>query len=292
LKGKKGMKEKIEELLVDLIKKAEVNLPNDVFEALKKAYEKENSKLAKAQLKLIIENVKLAKELEVPICQDTGVINFFIKIGKEFKSSFNIKEVAFKAVKKATKKIPLRPNIVHPFTRINSNNNTGRFIPYIYLEPIEGDFIEITVFPKGAGSENLSVLKIFNPNDDINVIKNFILEIAAEKIGRACPPGRIGIGIGGTADVAQILSKKALLRPIGKRHEDFEISKLEEKLITLVNKLGVGTMGLGGDTTVLDINIEYAGCHTASLPIGVSFQCWADRRASLRIYNNGKVEEE
>jgi len=286
------MKEKIEKALVELIRKAEVNLPKDVFEALKKAYEKENSKIAKSQLKLIIENVNLAKELNIPICQDTGVINFFIKIGREFKSSFNIKEIVFKAVKNATKEIPLRPNIVHPFTRVNSNDNTGRFIPYIHLEQVEGDFMEVTVFPKGAGSENLSTLKMFNPNDDLEVIKKFILEVSAEKLGKACPPGRIGIGIGGTADVAQLLSKKALLRPIGERHKDFEIAELEGELINLINKLEIGAMGLGGATSVLDVGIEYAGCHTASLPVGISFQCWADRRASLKIYNDGRVEEE
>jgi fumarate hydratase subunit alpha len=286
------MREKIEELLVELIRKAEINLPKDVFYALKKAYEKENSKLAKAQLKLMIENVKLAEELKIPICQDTGIINFFIKLGKEFKNSFNIKEIIFKAVRKATEEIPLRPSIVHPFTRINSNDNTGRFIPYIYLEQVEGDFMEVTVFPKGAGSENLSILKMFNPNDSLEDIKNFILEASAERIGKACPPGRIGIGIGGTADLAQLLSKKALLRPIGKRHEDFEIAKLENELINLINKLEVGPMGLGGKTSILDVGIEYASCHTASLPIGISFQCWVDRRASLKIYSNGKVEEE
>ncbi|MEM3606835.1 MAG: fumarate hydratase, partial [Candidatus Bathyarchaeia archaeon] len=140
-------------------------------------------------------------------------------------------------------------------------------------------------------SENLSVLKVFNPNDDFEVIKDFILEVSAEKLGKACPPGRIGIGIGGTPDIAQFLSKKVLLRPIGKRHEDSEIAKLEEELMNSINELEIGPMGLGGKVSVLDVGIEYAGCHTASLPVGVSFQCWVDRRASLKIYNNGKVEE-
>jgi fumarate hydratase subunit alpha len=285
------MKNKLEEHLIELIRKAEVNLPKDVFKALEEAYKKESSKLGKTQLKIMIENAKLAEKLKIPICQDTGVINFFIKFGNKFKIDFNVKEVVFKAVKKATKEIPLRPSIVHPLTRINSNDNTGRLIPYIYLEQIEGKFMEVTVFPKGAGSENLSILKIFNPNDDIEIIKRFILNVAAERIGKACPPGRIGIGIGGTADVTQILSKKALLRPIGKRHENAEIAKLEENLLNLINKLKVGPMGLGGDSSILDVGIEYASCHTASLPIGVSFQCWVDRRASLKIYSNGEVEE-
>ncbi|MEM3476164.1 MAG: fumarate hydratase [Candidatus Bathyarchaeia archaeon] len=285
------MNERIEKMIVELIRKAEVNLPKDVFKALKNAYEEEDSKLAKAQLKLMIENVKLAEELKIPICQDTGVINFFVKIGREFKNNFSINEVIFKAVRKATKEVPLRPNIVHPLTRVNTNDNTGRFIPHIYLEQVEGDYMEVTVFPKGAGSENLSVLKVFNPNDDFEVIKDFILEVSAEKLGKACPPGRIGIGIGGTPDIAQFLSKKVLLRPIGKRHEDSEIAKLEEELMNSINELEIGPMGLGGKVSVLDVGIEYAGCHTASLPVGVSFQCWVDRRASLKIYNNGKVEE-
>ncbi|MBS7655910.1 fumarate hydratase [Candidatus Bathyarchaeota archaeon] len=285
------MKEKLENHLINLIKKAEVTLPKDVFKALKKAYKKENSPLGKAQLKIMIENVKLAEKLEAPICQDTGVINFFIKFGSKFKIDFNIKEVVFKAVRKATEEIPLRPSIVHPLTRINSSDNTGRLIPFIYLEQVEGDFMEVTVSPKGAGSENLSILKIFNPNDDVEVIKKFILNFAAEKIGKACPPGRIGVGIGGTADLAQFLSKKALLRAIGKRNEDNEIAKLEENLLNLINKLGIGPMGLGGEISVFDVGIEYASCHTASLPVGISFQCWVDRRASLKIYSNGEVEE-
>ncbi|MEM3607173.1 MAG: fumarate hydratase, partial [Candidatus Bathyarchaeia archaeon] len=130
------MNERIEKMIVELIRKAEVNLPKDVFKALKNAYEEEDSKLAKAQLKLMIENVKLAEELKIPICQDTGVINFFVKIGREFKNNFSINEVIFKAVRKATKEVPLRPNIVHPLTRVNTNDNTGRFIPHIYLEQV------------------------------------------------------------------------------------------------------------------------------------------------------------
>jgi len=278
----------LEELLVDLITKAETELPNDVMNALESAYQVEKSSLGKVQLEIMIENAKLAREQKAPICQDTGVITFFVKTGRNFKE-LNFKEAAFNAVKKATAKIPLRPSIVDPITRVNSGNNTSRFVPHVYIEQGNEEFTEITVFPKGAGSENLTTLRNFTPSTEIEEVKSFIVRTIAEKVSKACPPGRIGVGIGGTGDFAVFLSKKALLKPIGTRNRNERIAKLERELIESVNKLGIGPMGLGGKNTILDLSIEWSGCHTASLPVGVSFQCWADRRASLRIYEDREV---
>jgi len=129
----------------------------------------------------------------------------------------------------------------------------------------------------------MSALKMLKPSDGIDGIKNFVLQIVADAGGKPCPPIVVGVGIGGTADVALKLAKKALLRKIGKRHKDKEIAKLEKELLEKINSLGIGAMGLGGKITALDVFIEIAGCHTASLPVGVCIQCWADRRASRKI---------
>lgn len=286
-----GLESRLETALTNLIVKAETELPGDALEALKEAYRREKSDLGRSQLKLMLENARLAREGKIPICQDTGTINFFIKLGRSFSLKFNLEELAVRAVRRATAEVPLRPSIVHPLTRANSNDNTGVLVPYIHLELTEGDLMEVTVFPKGAGTENLGAFKNFNPSEGMKAIKGFVLTLVAERIGKGCPPGRVGLGIGGTAEVAQILSKKALLRPVGKRHREPEIAKLEEETLALINKLGVGPMGLGGAVTALGVSVEYASCHTASLPVAVSFQCWADRRASLRVYGDGGIEE-
>ena len=198
---------------------------------------------------------------------------------------FKIKE----GVKRATKEIPLRPNVVHPLTRENFGTNVGLNAPFINIEFDENlnREIEITVFPKGAGSENMSALKMLKPSDGVEGIKKFVLETIADAGGKPCPPIVVGVGIGGTADIALKLAKKALLRDIGERHKDKQVAELEKELLEKINSLGIGAMGLGGDITALDVFIEIAGCHTASLPVGICIQCWADRKATKRI----KIDE-
>ena len=278
---------KISDIVVELFREAVIYLPEDVKDALKKAYEEEDNELSKNTLKAIIENIKIAEEKQVPLCQDTGVPIIFLKIGKNINSSEIIKiiEEIKEGVKRATEEIPLRPNVVHPLTRENFKTNVGLNAPFINIEFDEhlDREIEITAFPKGAGSENMSALKMLKPSDGIDGIKNFVLQVVADAGGKPCPPIVVGIGIGGTADVALKLAKKALLRKIGERHKDKEIAELEKELLEKINSLGIGAMGLGGKITALDVFIEIAGCHTASLPVGVCIQCWADRRASRRI---------
>ncbi len=282
---------KISDIVVELFREAVIYLPEDVKDALKKAYEEEDNELSKNTLKAIIENIKIAEEKQVPLCQDTGVPIIFLKIGKNINSSEIIKiiEEIKEGVKRATEEIPLRPNVVHPLTRENFKTNVGLNAPFINIEFDEhlDREIEITAFPKGAGSENMSALKMLKPSDGIDGIKNFVLQVVADAGGKPCPPIVVGMGIGGTADVALKLAKKALLRKIGERHKDKEIAELEKELLEKINSLGIGAMGLGGKITALDVFIEIAGCHTASLPVGVCIQCWADRRASRRI----KIDE-
>jgi len=280
----------MEKIAFELIKKAATTLPEDVKIALKKAYELENSDLAKLQLETILKNIKMAEELKRPICQDTGLIEFFVKLNKSSFLSNELYEALKNATRKATKEVPLRPNAVHPLKRINSGDNTGVNIPWIDIELHEKDFIEITVILKGAGSENMSSLLMLNPEDGVNALKRLLIDRVIKAGGKPCPPIILGIGIGGLVESAAKLAKKALLRPLDKRHPEKEIEELEKKLLEAINLTGIGPMGLGGSITALGVNIEYAFCHTASLPIVLNFQCWAGRRATARIYENEEVE--
>lgn len=280
----------IEKLTVNLLRLAVTRLPPDVKEALKDAYERERNPNGRIQLKAILENIRLAEEEGLPICQDTGLISFYLRAGSRFCCLEKIEEALRRAVAKATVRIPLRPNAVDPFTQKNTGNNTGRFIPYIHWSITSGDFLEITVLPKGGGSENMCALRILRPSDGISGLKKFVLKCVVNAGGMPCPPTIIGVGVGGGADIAMDLAKKALLRPLNEPHPNRVISRLEMELLDAVNRTGIGPMGLGGDVTALAVRIEYAHRHPASYPVAVAFQCWAARRASARIYADGRVE--
>ncbi len=282
----------IKDLTVELIKKAETELPNDMVEALKNAYNIETKEIAKTQLKNILDNIKLAKETEIPMCQDTGIHVFFVKLpAKDFGiTAGQIQTAIIQGVSSATKLIPLRPNTVHPLTRVNAGDNTGEHMPYINFKPSENEYLEISVMPKGAGSENMSALKMLTPAHEIKGIKQFVLDTLVNAGGKPCPPIILGIGIGGSADISIKLAKEALMRPINQPHPEPDIASLERELYQTLNSIGIGPMGLGGTTTLLGINIEYAHCHTASHPVAVNVQCWAARRAKVKIFSDGRFE--
>ncbi|WP_457611881.1 fumarate hydratase [Methanocaldococcus sp.] len=276
----------IKNLILELFEEAVTKLPEDVTKALIKSYEKESNKLAKETLKAIIKNIEIAERENIPLCQDTGVPIVFLKVGKNIDSSeiLNILEEIKEGVREATEKVPLRPNVVDPISRENIGN-VGLGSPFInieFSEELERE-VEITVFPKGAGSENMSSLKMLKPSEGLEGIKRFVLETITNAGGKPCPPIVVGIGIGGTSDVALKLAKKALLRRIGERNKDEKIRGLEIELLNKINNLGIGAMGLGGDVTALDVFIETAGTHTASLPVGICINCWAHRKATKRI---------
>ena len=273
--------------IINLIRKAETELPSDVIFALKKSYEVEEG-IAKTQIKSILDNIELAKKSERPMCQDTGIQTFFVDIGIDSPFIKQIENLIIESVKEATKLVPLRPNTVDPFTGINHNDNTGDFLPYITWNINKGDKIEITALPKGGGSENMSKLGMLKPGLGLEGVKNFIVEEVIKAAGNPCPPTIVGVGIGGGADLSLKLGKKSLLRPIGVRHKNKEIASMEEELIKKINESNIGPMGLGGKTTVLDVHIEKAHRHPASLPVGIIIQCWANRRAKMIINSNGK----
>ncbi|MEM1513986.1 MAG: fumarate hydratase [Candidatus Thermoplasmatota archaeon] len=282
------MKEKISDAIADLISSAVIDLPSDVEKALREAMEKEDE-IGKAQLKAILENVEIARKQKKPICQDTGTQTFFVKLGNDFPYRNIIEEAIIEGVRKATKATPLRPNAVDPITGENSGDNTGNFVPPIHLEIFEGDDCFITAMPKGGGSENASIVKMLPPGVGIKGVKKFVLEWIVSLGGDPCPPITVGVGIGGSANVAMDLAKKALIRKIGERNKNKEIAKIEEELIEAINSTGIGTMGLGGKTTVLDVHVEVAHRHPASLPVAIAVQCWANRRKSIKIDREGRI---
>lgn len=259
---------------VDILKSAETILPKDVMDSLETAKQRESSPVARAQLEAILKNIDIASKNAIPMCQDTGILIFFVEIGREAKLDFNLEDAIIEGARQATEKIPLRPNAVHPLTRNNRGDNVGDGIPDIKYEFVEGDRIKITVAPKGAGSENMSALKMLNPTET-GEIRRFILETVLNAGGKPCPPIIVGVGIGGSFDKAARLAKSALLEDMD-RMDEFERNLLDD-----INSLGIGPMGLGGDTTALAVHVKRAFCHTASLPVAVNIQCWANRHASV-----------
>lgn len=279
--------ETTEDIVVRLIRLASTKLPADIGWALEAAAGWETGEIAYSQLGAIMENAKKAEFLGRPMCQDTGLPIFYVS-GK-FDSS--VRKDIENAVRRATLELPLRPNLVDPITRENTGDNTGFSSPFIHFEPTDDDFLEISVLPKGAGSENMTRLAMLNPADGIEGIKRFVIDSVLDAGGRPCPPSIVGIGIGGTSDVCVSMAKEALLLPLSKRNKDKTIAALEDELFMKLNDSGLGPMGLGGQTTVLGVRIKTAGCHTASLPVAVNIGCWATRRANVRIYSDGRPPE-
>jgi len=268
----------IEDTICSLYRDSVIELPKDVKNALKDAYANENDETARLNLKAIIDNIEAAHENSIPMCQDTGLPIVFVKLGDV--TVENLYQGIRNGVEKATITIPLRPNVVDPFTRENTSTNTGKGIPLVDVEVVEGDYLELTIFPKGFGSENNNALKMALPGEGIEGVKKFVLETVLAAEGKPCPPTRIGVGIGGSSDYALKLAKKALLRDVNSKNSDKRLAELEEELLKSVNSTGIGPMGLGGKTTALDVKVELADTHTAGLPIGVCIQCWAARHAS------------
>ena len=259
---------------VDIIREAETCLPRDVITAIEVAYEHEGSETAKAQLAAILKNIELAKDRSVPMCQDTGIMVFFVEIGRSLILDFDLEGAIVEGVRRATTQVPLRPNAVSPLSRKNSGDNTGTGLPDINYSFVEGNKLSITVAPKGAGSENMSALCMFNPTE-ISKIREFVLETVIKAGGMPCPPIIVGIGIGGSFDKAARLAKQALLMDMD------TMGPFELELLKDINSLGIGPMGMGGNTTALAVHVKQAHCHTASLPVAVNIQCWANRHAKV-----------
>lgn len=282
--------ETLEKTAVNLLRLAVTELPKDVKEALRKAHREETSEAGRTQLKAILDNVELAEKTRTPMCQDTGTIIFYVKAGSDVKRLDNVENALRSAVKKATAEVPLRPNAVDPLKQKNTGDNTGRNIPWVNWEIVAGSDLEITVLPKGGGSENVCAMGMLVPGEGIKGLKKFVVDTVMKAGSKPCPPNILGVAIGGGADICMRLAKKALLRPIDQPNPDPEIAELEQELMEAANATGIGPMGLGGKFTVLGVNFDYAVRHPASYPAAVAFNCWAARRATARIYRDGRVE--
>jgi len=280
----------IEDTAVNLLRLAVVQLPTDVKEAIYNAYREETSEAGKVQLEAIVKDIELAEKENTPMCQDTGVIIFYVKAGAQAKGLDQIEAALINATKRATKEVPLRPNAVDPFTGKNTGDNTGRFLPYINWEITSGDFVEITAFPKGGGSENVCTLGMITPGEGVKGLKKFVIDAVIKAGAMPCPPTILGVAVGGGVDIAMKLAKAAVLRPLNQPNPNPELAKLEKELYEAANSTGIGPMGLGGKFTVLGVNVEYAHRHPASYPVAVAFQCWAARRATARVHPDGRVE--
>ncbi len=264
----------VAEATAEALTEAEIRLPEDVELAIRAAHGRERNQVAKGELGNILANIDLAREGRIPLCQDTGIPVIYLTLPPEVSYTQSLEEAVARGVRLATGKIPLRPNAVDPCTRRNTGDNTGQGIPPIHVRP--GDRLAVTVLPKGAGSENVSRLGMLLPTRTADV-ERFVVETVALAGGKSCPPVILGVGIGSTFDGVAALAKEALLLPID------AMDPFEQSLCNAANSLGIGPMGLGGDTTCLAVKVRKGACHTASLPVAVNVQCWASRRATREV---------
>lgn len=274
-----------------LIKEASTNLPADVFNAITHAENKETNKTAKNVLNVILDNIKLAKRNSVPICQDTGSLNFYVKIPLR-QSHKKIKQSIINAVKTATREYYLRPNAVDSITGRNSGDNTGEGFPSIKIGQWNKPEIMIDLLLKGGGSENVSSQyelpnAELNAGRDLDGIKRCVIDAVFKAQGRGCAPGIIGVCIGGTRDNGYAKAKKQFLRNLNDKNNNKRLLKIEKELFIELNKLGIGPMGLGGRTTVLGVKLCSLHRVPASFFVTISYMCWALRRKRL-IYKKNK----
>lgn len=272
---------KVQKTVKDLCLKANFELRPDILAALKNAARAENGR-AKHIIESIIKNADLAKRKKIAICQDTGMVFVYLEIGQEvFLTGGNLRKAINEGVSQAYKEGCLRRSVVgDPLIRKNTETNTPCVI---VTDIVDGNKIKITVSPKGFGSENKSMIRMFKPTASLTEIEDFIFDVVKTSGPDACPPLVLGIGVGGTFDMAAHLAKKALLRPIGTKNAKRHFAVLEDGLKRGINKLGLGPMGLGGVTTVLGVNIESYETHIAGLPVAVNVSCHATRSATKVI---------
>lgn len=256
------------------MQQAVIYLPPDVKRAISKAVSQESDLVAQGELANIQKNIEEAERLGIPLCQDTGVPVVYLTIPLGIPLSESIFNAIAAGIRRATEEVPLRPNVVDPLTRKNTGDNTGAGMPAIDVKP--GNRFTVTVLPKGAGAENVSRIAMLLPTEQ-DEIEKFVVETMLLAEGKPCPPVVLGVGIGGTFDGVAALAKEALLLPIDHMNPN------EQHICDAVNRLRIGPMGLGGDTTVLAVKVKTAACHTASLPVAVNVQCWACRRATVEV---------
>jgi len=255
-------------------------LSEDVWKALREKLKNEESPVGKEVLEEILENDRMAEEEKLPLCQDTGFATIFVEMGQEVRvTGGDFYEAINKGVGNGYRKGYLRKSVVKdPLRRKNTGDNSPA---WVHIDIVPGNRLKISVMPKGAGSENMSTVKMLSPAEGVQGVKKFVLDWVRERGANACPPLVVGVGIGGTFEGVAKLAKKALLRPIGSKNPEPFYAEMEEELLKEVNNLGLGPQGLGGSTTALAVHIETYSCHIASLPLAINLQCHAVRHATI-----------
>lgn len=266
--------------VADLCKEANYHLRPDIAALLLRASRKERDPLLKKLYAILTASIEISRQERIPICQDTGLPVIFVEIGRDVLVESTLKTAIIEGVRKGYHEGRLRSSVVHPFRR----NNPGVTPPVIHIDFSNHNGITFTVLPKGFGSENKSTLKMLRPTAGLEEIEDFVVESVKRAGAAACPPYFVGVGIGGTADYALLLSKKALLKDFRRREAGKEPGFLQKQLLTRLNRLSSGIMGLKARTTCLGVNIVQAPTHIAGLPVGVSISCWVMRSASRTIY--------
>jgi fumarate hydratase subunit alpha len=286
--------------IYQLILKSTCILPENMMNALEATYQQETAPLARVHMETTLRHMKLSKEKMIPLCGDTGFPIFFVRMGSELFVEGGVPALAKAikaAVQKATEDAAIRPTMINPFTRENPGTNVGTHMPYIVHKfDADIDFIELTSAPKGGGTEVFGpAFKVLLHADGLPGIKKFVVDslvVHGNRTGGTCPPNIVGVGVGGTSDLAMKLAKEAaVLRKIGDRHPEEKVGRLELELLEALNMAGIGPLGMGGKTTVLDVHIEYAMGHLAGFSVALSVQCPAARVATIRVYTDGSVEE-
>lgn len=273
----------------DMIVYSTTHLAPDMLDALKKAYQEEKSEVSKAVLKQLLENAEIAEKEWKPLCQDTGLAIYFVKVGEDVKVvGGTLKDAIYEGTEKGYKEGYLRASTCDCFTRANLKDKVGYNLPpVIYFDIVPGDKIEIEYAAKGGGSENVSRATVLAPAQGKEGIKEFVKKVVSDAGPNPCPPLVVGVGIGGSFDYAAVMSKHALFRSIGTKNPDPEMAEFEEELKEELNKLGIGAMGMGGTQTVLAVHIETFQpgrmCHIASLPVAVNIQCHSSRHSHITI---------
>jgi fumarate hydratase subunit alpha/L(+)-tartrate dehydratase alpha subunit len=279
---------KVEEAAKELYIRALKRLPPDVkqgFDALSKS---ETDAGAKRMLGTMIRNISVAEDTDNLLCQDTGIPIYNVWIGRGVEiDGVQLKEAIRRGCARSTREYSFRSSIVHPTTRVNEHNSTGRGIPVINIDFSEREDLVIEMVPKGSGSENNSWLRMAVPAEGVDAIKTFVIDCVLEAGGKTCPPTIVGVGVGGTADLCVHLAKLAATRPLGSRCDDAEGAKLEQELTQAVNLLGVGPQGLGGDSTAFAVHVETAATHITMNPVAVNMQCHSARRARATFSEKG-----
>lgn len=273
--------DQIIEAVKDLCIDAACILNDDIREKIKEAKQQEESPFAKSILDQLLENARIAKEDRVPLCQDTGMAVVFLRLGQDVHITGGSLYAAIdEGVRRGYSQGYLRKSVLDPLTRENTGDNSPAVI---HTEIVDGDRLEITLAPKGFGSENMSKLAMLKPSDGIEGIKAFVLDTVIEAGANPCPPIIVGIGIGGTMDKAAYIAKRSLLRRLGEKNPDPQLAQLELELLGLVNSTGIGPQGLGGKTTALAVHIAAFPTHIAGLPVAINIQCHCARHRSISL---------